>query len=262
MYKNAKTNPHFGLLSVDTDSDSDHEDDDNQQDAATAETVECEAEMVSSTDFTPVKKEKKVRKKTEPIGRLSRFQVYVKRAPGQAYGQAYNMRELTALFSRFGELNEAIECPASLPGVAFVKFRTRAAARAAVQANPITAGNLSVQVEFLDLERQSANVEWNREQERLLMLNEPNALAAEAETERRPPQVPKMTTTAPRQQAPLPCPTAASSHSSPVYAQPVLAVVAQPVPLSALSTAEAAVAPQARPPPPPALPTDRKTLPI
>ena len=240
MYKNNKAIPpsRFSVLPVDRSLDSDSDADEDQQDAAYPQ--DAQLERIPSSDFMPVKKPKegKVRKKAPQIGRLSQFQVYVKRAPGRAYGQAYNLRELTDIFSRFGELNEQTECPDSLPGLAFIKFRTRAAARAAVEASPITAGDLHVDVQYLDLERQSANVEWNREQERLLMLNEAEAIAAGAAERRQRLRVPATNGTSPSRPA-------RSLPVAPVYAQPVLLaanevpLIAHPVPATALTDDEA-----------------------
>ena len=54
-----------------------------------------------------------------------------------------------------------------------MKFRTRAAAKAAVDQSPIEHAGQWLHVEFLDLTRQSKCVEYNRAQERALMRDEP-----------------------------------------------------------------------------------------
>ena len=107
-------------------------------------------------------------KKTDSaVGRHSRFQLYVTGAFG------LNVSEMTRAFERFGTLNEAIDMNANFPGVAFVKFRTRAAAAAAVAHSPILCAGVRMHAEFLDLTRQTKHAEYNREQERTLMVNEP-----------------------------------------------------------------------------------------
>jgi hypothetical protein len=101
------------------------------------------------------------------VGRHSRFQLYVTGAFG------LSVSEMTRAFQRFGMLNEAIDTNADFPGVAFVKFRTRAAAAAAVAHSPILCAGVRMHADFLDLARQTKHAEYNREQERTLMVNEP-----------------------------------------------------------------------------------------
>lgn len=82
-----------------------------------------------------------------------------------------DVAELTNLFETFGEINESVDI-LEHTGVAFVKFSSRAAAKNAVAASPICHLQREIFVQFLDLNRQSKNAAWNREQERRLMANE------------------------------------------------------------------------------------------
>ena len=74
---------------------------------------------------------KHVKKSDDIVGQHSRFQLYVTRAWG------LSAAEVTRVFERFGTLNESVEFASNVRGVAFVKFRTRAAAKAAVDQSPI-----------------------------------------------------------------------------------------------------------------------------
>jgi hypothetical protein len=106
-------------------------------------------------------------KKQVDVGAHSAYQLYVTRAYG------LSASEVTRAFERFGTLNECVELASSFPGVAFVKFRAKAAAKAAVDQSPIEHAGQWLYAEFMDLTRQTKNAEYNREQERKLIRDEP-----------------------------------------------------------------------------------------
>ena len=152
------------------------------------------SEASASSDWAlVVKKKGSTTKRTLTaleIGRRSKFQLYVTNA------KSMSARELTQLFSRFGELSEPVVLVPHSRGAAFVKFRTRAAANAAVDGqgdfqgdwlcpacsnrnfrrraqcnrckHPKRDGGLGLTVDYLDLDG-GKHPEWRREKERQLM---------------------------------------------------------------------------------------------
>jgi hypothetical protein len=98
--------------------------------------------------------------------RLSRFQLYVTGAKG------LSASEVRRMFSKFTKHDFGVELPQATDGAAFVKFRTSKAAEAAVMQSPISHKGLAIRVQYLDLARQSHNVDHNVDQERILRNDE------------------------------------------------------------------------------------------
>ena len=115
-------------------------------------------------------KEKKCRAHHQKVGQYSSFQLYV------TFARNLSAQELGRVFEQHGELSEPVILAPNFPGVAFVKYRTRASAQAAVSSSPVQYRGLSMVVKYLDLQRRSKHAEWNRKQERQLIRDEPGCL--------------------------------------------------------------------------------------
>jgi hypothetical protein len=161
----------FGAL-MDADSDESDEDTVGAADAAPSDLHAVEMASSGGWSQVPTKTPNRSARHSREDGSvaqaptLSRFQLYVTGAKGLSED------EVRRMFKQFTKHEFSVDMPPAFDGAAFVKFRTSKAADAAVMQSPISHKGLAIRVQYLDLARQSHNVDHNLKQERHLRKEE------------------------------------------------------------------------------------------